>query len=476
MLSPEISPQAETELGDVLASITIHYHPGEDPYWTEGIWADKPGQDRDNDGDRDRDQDEYEDEDGEWLHLMLGDPIDGRTEYASGADGFEQPSCWMPSSDSIMVHLEEESCDEQARLTKVFMEPSGIDTSILRKLREGNAIDDTQSWQATDKRSTKHATETEDPFSMSPHGILLSDSEAIAQLLNHQNSRYTGLIPHNTAEHFLWQSSLLRSLAQHDADVYSAPFSSSVPHVLSDPLLTSLWVRSQMQGSWTIKYRKALAVERAALKAQGNRAELTRNEDEKKVVASNKRRLRRKVFNDCVQDAVSKISNELHNSLHKPLQDIEALATLCKGQQYLLLSEHYTLSEAFTTLSQHEQTLHSHLQNTLPNLFDCAFTISALLNTAACEMRKMQTRYNRLCANDVKDSADRRREMEKRLGTPEALVYILKSWGDLEIVGEAAGAVGDRLGDVERGLSRWELVGGECCGAIEAVVLVEEMR
>lgn len=465
MPSPEISPLAQTASDGALESISIHYRPGEDPYWTEESGGDNP-----NDGDKDGD----EDEDGEWLPLMLDDPTDGRNGYASGDDGFHQQWHLMPSPDSIMVHLEGQTSDE---LGRVFIEPSGIDTSILRKLRDGDTENDTRSWRATSVRCEEYTAESEGPFAMSPHGMALSDSEAVAQLLTYQNSKYTDITPHNNAERFTRQSSVLRSLLQHGADVYPAPsFASSVPHVLSDPMLTRLWVRNQMQGSWKIKYRKALAVERTALKARGNSAELIGNEEEKQTVASAKRKLRRKVFNDCVRDALLEIGHELQKSLREPLQDIEGLAAIWKGQQCLLLSEHYTISEAFATLSQHQETLSSILPNAMADLEDRVDAVCKLLDSADSEMRKMQTRHNRLCANDVKDPADRKLEMEARLQKPEALVYILKSWEGLEMVREVAWAVVERFEDVEGGLGELEMVGVECCVAGEGVVLLGEVK
>ena len=232
-----------------------------------------------------------------------------------------------------------------------------------------------------------------------------------------------------------------------------------------------------MQGRWTHQYHASLAAERAALKARSHRASLAADEGERKAVASAKRKLHRRVVADCMRDALGEIDDALRSRLHEPLADIDAAAAEWKGLQCLALREHVTAAEACEgLLRMREEALASFVQDVMPDLEDRLDAVEKLLGAAGEEMRKMRTRYARLCASDVRDPGQRRAEMERRLGRPEALVYLLKGWEDVRMVREMAWAVVERFEDMECGLGDLAGVGMKYGRAAEGAWLLAEVE
>jgi len=58
--------------------------------------------------------------------------------------------------------------------------------------------------------------------------------------------------------------------------------------------------------------------------------------------------------------------------------------------------------------------------------------LDTMLADAGHKMRKAMTRMSRLCASDVNDAEERRRESEERMQRPEAILYTLKIEADVE--------------------------------------------
>lgn len=483
---------------DSLETIDVHYSPGEDPYWTELIAEHVREQDsettkyKEDEVEADADKKEHKDADSELLPFVLDDMVQGQ-EVEAEAEGQRWPS--LPSPDAATVHREAEALVQEFRglsMSGVSGAPSSsIDVSILQKYQQGRGD---MELDAEEQAVGGKGKEDGDDFRLgdraeregnrrgSPNSAraqLLRDSEAIARLLRHQNTRHgsnndddDGLPPpHSDAGHFLWQTSLLQALPP-SPPATDPPY----PAVLADPLLTNLWVRKEMQGRWTHKYHASLATERAALKARSHRAKLSADEGEQKAVASAKRKLHRKVVADCMREALSEIDAALRTQLREPFADIERLAAEWKGLQCLALREHFTVAEAWEVLEGREEVLASVLEDVMPDLEDRLDTVSKLLGVAEEEMRKMRTRYARLCAWDVKDPGERKVEMERRLGRPEALVYLLKGWEDVRMVREMAWAVVERFEDMESGLGDLAGVGMECGRAAEAGWLLGEVE
>lgn len=435
-------------------------------------------------------ENENTDADSEWLPFLLDDLTRG-----PGREGEAESWPSLPSTDARAVHREAQALVDEFRGLLISgvsgqISPS-IDVSILQKYRQGSADTDAdgdeQAKVVEDKEDEKEfgfqkSVEREGPGPeprRSARAQLLRDSEAITRLLQHQNKRHgsnDGLPPpHPDARPFLWQASLLRNLP-----LSPPPLHPPAPTLLSDPLLTNLWVHKEMQGRWTHKYHASLATERAALKARSHRAKLTADEGEQKAVTSAKRKLHRKVVADCMREALSEIDAALRTRLREPLADIDRAAAEFKALQCLALRDHFTLPEAWEVLERREELLGSMVQEVMPDLEDRLDAVEKLLGVAEEEMRKMRTRYARLCAWDVKDvgegGGERKAEMERRLGRPEALVYLLKGWEDVRMVREMAWAVVERFEDMECGLGDLVGVGVEYGTAAEGGWLLGEVE
>jgi len=486
------SPRTRTESVDSL-NIPIHYSPAEDPYWTEivGYYAhelntDTDGEEKD-DVQASKNGNENTDADSEWLPFLLDDQTRGQEK-----EGRAEPGPSLPSIDGVKVHREAEALVKEFRGLSMpgdlGQHAPGIDVSILQKYRRGfgkadadaaeqattDEWNDHDYWFGFEDGAERDTNRPEPP--KSARAQLLRDSEAIARLLQHQNRQHTSddapLPRHPDARPFLWQTSLLQNLRASPPLPHPPP-----PPVLSDPLLTNLWVRKEMQGRWTHKYHASLAAERAALKARSHRASLAADAGEKKAVASAKRKLHRRVVADCMRDALGEIDDALRSRLHEPLADIDAAAAEWKGLQCLALRELVTAAEACEgVLRMREEALASVLQDVMPDLEDRLDAVEMLLGVAGEEMRKMRTRYARLCASDVGDPGQRRAEMERRLGRPEALVYLLKGWEDVRMVREMAWAVVERFEDMECGLGDLAGVGMEYGRAAEGAWLLAEVE
>lgn len=494
MASPDASQRERTASVDSLETIDVHYSPGEDPYWTELIAEHVQEQDsettnhKEDEVEADGDKNEHQDADSELLPFVLDDVVHGQGQEAEWE---RWPS--LPSPDAVMAHREAEALVQEFRglsMSGASGEPSSsIDVSILQKYRHGRGD---MNMDAEEQAAVGKGKEDGYDFGLedrteregnrresikSARAQLLRDSEAIARLLQHQNTRHSsddndGLPPpHPDARHFLWQTSLLQALPP------SPPATDPLhPAVLADPLLTNLWVRKEMQGRWTHKYHASLATERAALKARSHRAKLNGDEGEQEAVASAKRKLHRKVVADCMREALSEIDAALRTQLREPFADIERSAAEWKGLQCLALREHFTVAEAWEVLEGREEVLAAVVQDVMPDLEDRLEAVSKLLGVAEEEMRKMRTRYARLCAWDVRDPGERKVEMERRMGRPEALVYLLKGWEDVMMVREMAWAVVERFEDMESGLGDLAGVGMECGRAAEAGWLLGEVE
>lgn len=496
MASPGTSPRARTASVDSLETIPIHYSPAEDPYWTEIIahYTHESQTDTDREKEDEADDGKTENEntgaDSEWFPFLLDDLT-----RRQGQEGEAEPWPSLLSPDALTVRREAQALVNEFRalsISGVSGQPSpGIDVTIVQKYRQGSGDTDADTEEQATAREDKQ-DENEFGFEeraeregtapeprRSARAQLLRDSEAITRLVQHHNKRHgsdDGLPPpHPDARPFLWQTSLLQNLPPSPP-----PFRPPPPSLLSDPLLTNLWVRKEMQGRWTHKYHASLATERAALKSRSHRAKLTADEGEQKAVASAKRKLHRKVVADCMREALGEIDAALGTRLREPLADIDRAAAEWKALQCLALRDHFTLSEAWEVLERRGEVLASVVQDVMPDLEDRLDAVEMLLGVAEEEMRKMRTRYARLCAWDVKDigegGGERKAEMERRLGRPEALVYLLKGWEDVRMVREMAWAVVERFEDMECGLGDLVTVGMEYGTALEGGWLLGEVE
>ncbi|MCJ1366221.1 hypothetical protein MMC16_005347 [Acarospora aff. strigata] len=477
--SLETSPPAGTFPNDFQETISIHYSPAEDPYWTEQITSNKQDVDVETAAKEDT---------GEWLPFMLDDPPLGRggAHDIEADDAFAQRWPSIPSPDAITIHLEAYALlDEfrRNRMPPVFIEPPAIDTSVLRKVR-GEVVDaEADQSIVVDSEEESEAESTQNNGKNSPksaRGQLLRDSEALFQFLSHQNEKHAAAadgdnnneIPQPTASHYAWQTSLLSSLPPQPTHDPPPPSSTDV---LSDPLLTDLWVRDQMRSRWTTKYQTTLTHSRAWLKSRLANAQRIRNTSEIRAVTSAKRELHRMVFTTCRDEALREINTALQSRLHAPLTEISDLSALWKAQQCLLLeNQHYSAAETYAAFADRESHLQALVADIIPDIEDRLSAVTHLLAMASDEMRKMRTRYSRLCALDVADPEKRLREMQRRVNERpvEALGYLLKSWEDLRNIREVAWAVVERFEDLEGGLGGLGDAVMDVLGAAEGAVLM----
>ncbi len=461
----ETPTHTRSALNDSSDSISIHYSPAEDLYWSQNIVSDEGDTEKGDQGS----------EGGLWAPLLLDGLTSGSNGKGPDSDGFGYRRPKLPNLDAMVVNTQAEiSVEERWKRLRIFVEPARIDTGILRKFQDPYMDRDVMDCRLADDPDEEYKRENGPLTSNSARDFLLENSQAISQLLKHQNTRHKNCtyLPHNTHP-YSWLSSLIRTLP-HNSPTYPSPPPppSGLPSLLDDPMLTSLWVRNKLQSRWSTKYRHTLAAELGALKVLAHQADMTGN-DKTRIVASGQRRLHRKVFDECVQEVLTEIGTSLQYWLRGPLADIDRTAALWKAQRCLLLNEHCTLSEAFDAFAQRQDELCSHVDDVLSDLDDRLDVVSSLLSAAEEAMRKRRTRYNRLCAEDVKDPLARKREMERRLQRPEALVYLLKSWEDVFTVEQVAWAIVERLEDGEGVLALIGRMGTECVSLAEEIVLIE---
>ena len=261
----------------------------------------------------------------------------------------------------------------------------------------------------------------------------------------------------------------LQQIAQHNKTIEPKQLTFEV---LSHPTITDLWIRERLQEKWQEKYRPALTSRLASIKTQspGDDAHLMQdgtgtndnnNDNNNNVNRSReKRRVTGMLLQECMREQLSDVQKGLHRTMLEPLQGLERLYQLHQTQQYLLLREHFTLSELMLSLDERQRKTVRAASTQLLSLDVKLQALSDLMDVAISTCYGLETHLHRLlllfssttttttttmtAAKDVPALSDHRLDQSK------ALFDLPRPEQDLSFIRENARGCLTALQDVER--------------------------
>ncbi|KAI9860877.1 MAG: hypothetical protein M1813_005555 [Trichoglossum hirsutum] len=234
----------------------------------------------------------------------------------------------------------------------------------------------------------------------------------------------------NPSSHMSWYIRFLSDVEGHQSSINrTAAASPRIPHVLSEPLLASLWIREQMLDKWEEMYKVTLAPQRAEMRLQMRTA---RDAVDRQYVVAERRRLMRQSLKKVATGELSKVARALRQNLEAPTREIDGLYGLFLAQQQLFLHTHTTFPSLVSIRDQHHSSLAHALNQTTPSLLTQLDAIDSLLDIGLRTVAAITTRINRVGAKDVRDIIEREKEVKRRLENPGvALGYLEKVGEDL---------------------------------------------
>ena len=238
---------------------------------------------------------------------------------------------------------------------------------------------------------------------------------------------------------YLW---LLRRLAEHNDQISLAPIHSQL---LSNPVITDLWIRESVKDKWQQKYKLA--------KISGD--VFTGGDKEKEANGQEERVSKKRTLDECFREQIKEFQQGLQETLARPLQELEELDILYAAQQHLLLRDKCTITELVSSFDAQQTHLSRIIDAQLTLLDNQSQALSGLMDFSLRTGHALETRINRLSAKDVKhDDDERQRVKEWRLAQPEALMYLLKAQQDLQLLRDQAKSVVVGCEGIERDLNR----------------------
>ena len=124
----------------------------------------------------------------------------------------------------------------------------------------------------------------------------------------------------------------------------------------------------------------------------------------------------------------------MHQSIRRPIEEIDALNILHEATQMELLRDQYTLSDLVATLMERQDGMARLVSGNDAYLDGQVDVLGSLNSIGLRTSAALETRLNRLAAKDVSDPEERVRVRERRLQQPEALVYLAKASEDVQFI------------------------------------------
>ncbi|KAI9710046.1 MAG: hypothetical protein M1812_007510 [Candelaria pacifica] len=374
-------------------------------------------------------------------------------EIQKGGEGFGNEGS-DTSGESITIYFDSTSRKEVENKEQIDLQGLALDTTILEKIRNHENLDECESESAALFAARIDAASYLQDVD-GPLARLVDELVASRKLFVARNTRYVefedslGVLPHDVVPELLMHYVVwLLQVQEHNRDCLEVP---RVSHVLSDSLLTKLWVEEQLHSRWTQKYRTSLAAERAQLKARRVRAEMMGDQDEMRTVARERRVLDRTIFAECAHEQLEDINDTLEQDLIKPLVEIEELQLIQEGQQATILGRHFTLLELVENMEDCQSAVITSMQEEMENIEVRLNAMDDLLDFAEARTKRIKTRLNRLDAKDVRDYQERMNVRRERMDRPEACEYVADTCQDILSIQEIARVTGKCSEEVSSG-------------------------
>lgn len=350
--------------------------------------------------------------------------------------------------DSIVVYLHTDAAllaeRDGPRVDLVFMIPTGIDTSLVEDIRRGNTEASVEGEPLPERETVSNPDENERGDSATqqqqqPLERHMDDLIAVEKLLFHRRIKRdvddSGIVRREgcLSKHLRTYRALLREIAHHNL-THPSPhirIGTAAP-ILSNPVVTALWVRERMQAKWKMHRRQHAAV-RAFLKARERAAEV-RDDDTTAsttaAIAKEKRNITRRLFEECVIEELVEVEGVLAGELAHGVAELKELFALKNALRLELYGKETSLTDVI------DQTSPSfgHTTSSFPFLDTQLSALSSLISIGFHTTTALETRLNRLSAKDVRDPVERSRISERRLAQPEAMMYLNKAAEDLQFV------------------------------------------
>ncbi len=288
----------------------------------------------------------------------------------------------------------------------------------------------------------------------SPLQRLVEDLTAVSKIIEQEDDNEGAArdgSTENTGRNLAYPPDHLEELAQIVAHNDVRPPISPTIEVLSNPSITSSWIRERLQDKWQKRYKPALTARLATLVVDvDDKAGIEAKKcDANEELERKKQKYTKLAISTCAQEQLGDVQRSLDATLVEPFRELKELQVLFDAQQYLLLREHFTFSELLTSFIKRQEIAHRRLTAELPLLEFKLQALSGLLDVAARACSSLETRINRLSAKDVPAGEERNQVRERRLGQPEALVYLSRAAQDIQIIRDHAQAVRSGMDHVE---------------------------
>ena len=358
---------------------------------------------------------------------------------------------------AIRIYLVRDPGTWSAEIETVYVFPTGLDTTLLARLHIQPSVEHKDVSEGL--RRLDELNKTKRVQFMKPDSALqrlIDDAVAMVRLLVHREYKF-GINDSGLAGcRKLSESQLIHvNLLQHIAHGES-PRDLGRPsdQIFSQSYITKLWIKEKLQERWQKNHAIAARSPQALrLKARTQKAEAEGDAAKTTVIAREKRKWTRDLFNECVQEELLELQDALRKEVDVPLCELEALHELRDGQQYIMLHDRYTALELVDSAEQRHQRVRRRLQDEGTFIDGQLEALDSLLQVGLRATAALDTRLNRLSAKDVRDPVEREAVKERRLGQPEALIYLSKASEELQFIRDYSKTVVAGFEHVEREMS-----------------------
>jgi hypothetical protein len=366
---------------------------------------------------------------------------------------------WQSDSWQMFKSLEDSVCDfpqVDSGCVEMRDEPefSGVCLEPLRRFQMRLAADESTEPPEYAKPAGSVSLTTE--FGMLVGWDVFRDTDGIGQPRR------------KLSKHMSWYANILPDIVCRQNTIDPT----TIPHVLSNPVTASLWIREQMRDKWKQIYNVALAPQRTEIRRQIRRAA---NAADRQSIMVEKTRMMRRALKRVVAGELSEVARALRWTLAAPLREIESLYAFFLAQQHLFLRSLTSLSCLVTIQDQQHSSFAQRINETAPFLSTQLDAIDSVFDIGLRTIAAMGTRISRVAAKDVPGVMERERESKRRLQDPTVVLgYLAKVEEDFRFLKLWAKTAESSFENIEEELA--ELAGGcvDLCVVGEACVLFAE--
>ncbi|TKA75586.1 hypothetical protein B0A49_02968 [Cryomyces minteri] len=311
---------------------------------------------------------------------------------------------------------------------------------------------------------------------------LLDDLETTLEILDHirkctpssvsdsHRSDSSGFDSHSA------YANLLEDILRYNECVVDNSSTSALDQESSDQTALTVWLQQAMRAKWQRYTRARKAEWRAMNRVHSTRSVAAEDETSRALLAAQlqweRRKLNKRVFDNCVSEQLSEIAQGLKRPETRLLQELEDLNIVFEAQRALFQRDCFNLPELVEALDAHQNaTSFEHDFSTLETELDI---FSTLLDFSAHEARAVWTRVRRLAALDADDPVRRQATMRRRLHDPRAPEFMARSWEDLQTTRDVVGALLEHIEKLNTKISAVAKHGlNRCVEATDCVLALE---